>query len=68
MDNSNILFLLSCLCAVWHKNIFHWHVTFAKYSEHLLYIAIAGFQLVGNLNKIQVIYQLVKNTKNHEVK
>ena len=68
MDNSNILFLVSRFCTVWHKSIFHWHVKFAKYSEHLLYIAIAGFKLVGNLNKIQAICQLVKNMKNHEVK
>ena len=50
-----MLFLLSCLCAVWHKNFLHWHVTFAKCSKNLLSAVIFGYESVRNMNKIKAI-------------
>ena len=50
------------------KNFLHWHVTFAKCSEHLLSTVIVGYESVGDLNKIQAICQLLMNMKKHEAK
>ena len=55
MGNSNILFLLRRLCAVWRKNFLHWHITFAKCFENLPSTIIVGYESVGNMNKIQAI-------------
>ena len=43
-----MLFLLSRLCTVWHKNFLHWHATFAKCSEHLFSTVIGACESVGN--------------------